>query len=311
MKKLPIFSAAAAALLMAAPMFPQGEKQGQGQAVVTVLPKGGGDSSGAPTPSLKVDGKEANVTSFVPLTGAHGSLELVMLIDGSARSSLGRQLDEMANFIQTLPPNTRVGVAYMQNGQAVMSGPLSADHAAVARELHIPAGVPGGNASPYFCLSDLAKHWPSQNTATRREVLMITDGVDEYNRRYDPDDPYVQAATQDSIRAGLVVYSIYWKDQGRADQSIYANDTGQNLLVQVTAATGGKSFWQGFGDPVSFDPYFEELGRRLRNQYELSFTIPFNGKPQVEGMKLKLSVPGTEVNSPQQVFVVGGSVAQN
>ena len=31
-------------------------------------------------------------------------------------------------------------------------------------------------------------------------------------------------------------------------------------------ATGGKSFWQGMGNPVSFQPYFEELTRRLRNQ---------------------------------------------
>jgi hypothetical protein len=142
-------------------------------------------------------------------------------------------------------------------------------------------------------------------------VLMVTNGVDNYNPRYDPDDPYVQAAMQDSIRAGLVVYSIYWANQGRFGATSYANNTGQNLLVQLTEATGGKSFWEGTGNPVSFQPYLEEFGRRLRNQYELSFVTQFNGKPAVEGMKLKLSVPGAEVNSPQQVLVAKPGVAQN
>ena len=53
---------------------------------------------------------------------------------------------------------------------------------------------------------------------------MVTDGVDNYERRYDPDDPYVQAAINDAVRARLVVYSIYWMNQGRADQTAYANN---------------------------------------------------------------------------------------
>jgi hypothetical protein len=99
-------------------------------------------------------------------------------------------------------------------------------------------------------------------------------------------------------------------DQGRANQTSYANNTGQNLMQEVTQATGGKSFWQGMGNPVSFDPYFEELTRRFRNQYELGFTTNLGSKPEVETFKLKLSAPGTEVNAPQQVLVVPAGPAQ-
>jgi hypothetical protein len=113
----------------------------------------------------------------------------------------------------------------------------------------------------------------------------------------------VQAAITDAVRARVVVYSIYWQNQGRADQSVYASNAGQNLLVEVADATGGRSFWQGTGNPVSFEPYFEELSRRLRNQYELGFTSVAGGKPEVESFKLKLSAPGTEVDAPQQVLV--------
>jgi hypothetical protein len=219
-------------------------------------------------------------------------------------------LNDLTQFVNSLPPNIRSTIGYMENGNAALTGPLTDDHAAVLKGLHIPGGVAGSNASPYFCLSDLAKRWPSQDSAARREVLMVTDGVDEYNRRYDPEDAYVQAAIADSVRAHLVVYSIYWTDQGGADQTQYANNTGQNLLTEVSQATGGKNFWQGLGNPVSFEPFLEELTRRFQNQYELSFVAPLKGKPEVEEIKLKFKAPGSEVDAPQQVFVTQAGVAQ-
>ncbi len=300
--------------ILTATAFAQGEKDGQGQAVVTILPKHEGDAAAnvsAQSAKLKVSGKDTSITNLVPLTGSRDGLDLVVLIDSAARNSLGNQLQELAQFIKTLPPTARVAVAYMQFGHASFATQFTSDHAQAIGGLHLPGGTPGSSGSPYFCLSDLAKRWPQGDRATRREVLMVTDGVDDYNRRYDPDDPYVQAAMQDAIKAGLVVYSIYWTGRGRADATQYANNTGQNLLVQVTEATGGKSFWEGSGNPVSFQPYLEEFSRRLRNQYELSFVTQFSGKPAVEGFKLKLSVPGAEVNSPQQVFVARPGVAQN
>jgi len=298
---------------LAAPACPQGEKQGHGTAIVTILPKHDGDATpgvSSTNASLKINGHEAKVGKIVPFDGNSG-VELVLLIDSGSRSSLGTQMQEMERFLNSLPPNVKAVVGYMQNGRSALAGPFSADHAEVLRGLHLPAGSSGSNGSPYFCLSDLANHWPSGDTSARREVLMITDGVDEYERRFDPDDPYVQAAKSDAVKAGLVVYSIYWRGQGQADNSAYQNNAGQSLLLDVTAATGGKSFWQGTGNPVSFQPFLEELSRRFKNQYELSFITDFNGKPQVEQMKLKLSVPGTEVDAPHEVFVTRPVPEQN
>jgi len=298
---------AAFALLGAAQAFCQSDSyQGQGQAVVMVLPKHEGEvppSVANQDLAVKLNGKNAKVTKWTPLQGPENRLELVVLIDGSARSSLGSQLEDIAHFIKSLPPNTKAAIAYMQSGNAVFVTPLSADHAQVLSALHLPGGSSGSDASPYFCLSDLAKRWPSGDRAARREVVMVTDGVDNYQRQYDPDDPYVQAAIRDSVRARLVVYSIYWQNRGRADNTAYANDTGQNLLGQVAEATGGKSFWQGMGNPVSFGPYLDELTRRFRNQYELGFVGRLDGKAEVESLRLKLSAPGTEIDSPQQVYV--------
>jgi len=84
---------------------------------------------------------------------------------------------------------------------------------------------------------------------------------------------------------------------------------GQSYLIDVTQATGGKSFWMGMGNPVSFEPYFKELTRIFQNQYELAFAAPEAGKPRVEDMKLKFKVPDAEVDSPQNVMIYPNAIA--
>jgi hypothetical protein len=301
----------AGALLMTALAFSQ--STGQGRAVVTILSKQHGESPASVSQqavSIKVNGKESTITSWTPLRGPEARLELVILIDSAARSSLGSQFSEIEHFINGLPPNTKAAIAYMWNGRAVFAGPLTADHAAVLRALHLPGGTPGSSASPYFCLSDLAKNWPSGDRGARREVVMVTDGVDNYERRFDPEDPYVEAAINDSVRAGLVVYSIYWLNQGLADSTMYANNAGQSLLMEVTEATGGENLLNGIGNPVSMQPFFEKIARRLENQYELGFSARLDGKPAAETLKVKVGGSGVEVTAPKQVFVDRAGAAE-
>jgi hypothetical protein len=302
---------AAGTILTASPAFAQ--NQGQGRAVVTILPSQKNDTVGqiaTQNLKLKVNGKESTVTGFSPLQEANSPIELVLLLDSGARTSLGTQFGDIQKFVGEMPPNTRMAIAYMMNGRAEFASQLSSNGADVLKGLHLSNGVPGSNASPYFCLSDLAKNWPSHDRTARREVLMVTDGVDNYERRFDPEDPYVEASINDSVRAGLVVYSIYWKDMGRANAGWYESNAGQNLLLMVTQATGGNSYWEGLGNPVSLDPYLKDLRRRLNNQYELSFTAPSKGKPEIESMKVDLHVPSAKVDAPQKVLVTGAASAR-
>lgn len=297
----------AGTLFSASPAFAQKDsQQGQGRAIVTVLPSSKNGSVGQISPQnlkLKVNGKESTVTSFNQLQESNSPVELVLMLDSGARASLGTQFSEIQSFVKEMPPNTKMAIAYMEQGRAAFASQLSSNAADVLKGLHLSSGIPGENASPYFCLSDLAKNWPSHDRTARREVLMVTDGVDNYERRFDPDDPYVQTAIKDSVRAGLVVYTIYWKNTGFANNTWYETNAGQNLLLMVTQATGGNSYWQGLGNPVSLQPFFQDLRRRLNNQYEVSFTAPSTGKPQVESLKVDLHVPSAKVAAPQQVLV--------
>ena len=272
------------------------------QTVVTVVPKNG-EAPELQQQNLKVwaDGKQSEVTSWQALRGDRAGLEFVVLIDDSARSSIGLQLNELSKFIQAMPPTTLVGVAYMQNGRAAFEQNLTADHALAAKALRLTSGVPGGNSSPYFCLSDLVKRWPSEDPKNRREVLMVSDGVDRYNLRYDPDNPYVQAAITDAQRARVIVNSIYFRDTGRLDRSGYETNAGQNLLAQVTQTTGGKLYWEGLSNPVSFQPFLQDLSKRLENQYELGFTARARSKPDLIQLKVKTDASRVNVDAPQRI----------
>jgi hypothetical protein len=178
----------------------------------------------------------------------------------------------------------------------------------VVSELHLP---PGPSSNPYFSLSDLAQNWPSQERQdhkVRREVVLFTDGMDPNNRRFDPDDPYVQSAIDDSVRAGLVVYTIYWRSRPDGGDNSMEATGGQSLMSEATAATGGNAYGLGTGNPVSFQPFFDDLVRRFANQYELDFAARLDRKPAIETLKLKVEGLALQVAAPQRVFVrPGGS----
>jgi hypothetical protein len=301
MKRLGISMVAGMLLMTAAAYAANNSQSEQGRAVVTVLPESdsaGQAKVGMENLKIKVNGKNSSITGWKALKGPANPLEMVLLMDSGSSSSIGTQFEEITQFVKEMPADAKIAIAYMQNGRAVLAGPLTADGKQLEHELHLPMGPGGIDASPYFCLSDLAKNWPSSDRTAHRVVLMITDGIDPYDRSINQDDPYVETAVRDSVRAGLVVYSMYW--HGRGGGNVVA---GQNRLSQLSDSTGGKSYWMGMGNPVSFDPFFTDLRRCLRNQYVLSFAVEGSGKPDVANLKLRVEGVQAKVLAPQQVYV--------
>jgi hypothetical protein len=138
------------------------------------------------------------VTDWVPAKGDHSELELFVLIDDASNSNLGLQLDDVRHFIQSQAATTMVGVAYMENGTAQILQNLTTDHALAAKALRLPLEVAGINGSPYFSLGDLIKRWPE--SSARREVLMISSGVDYFGEAAPPTLMLTQSLTKPSVR---------------------------------------------------------------------------------------------------------------
>ncbi len=278
------------------------------RAIVTVNSKASEAVTTVPQQSVSVyeNRKLQEVTGWVPLRGERSGLQLVVLLDDSSQGNLGSQLNDLRSFITALPPTAQVAIGYMRNGTPNLVQNFTADHEQAAKALRLPVGTPGINGSPYFCLSSLVKNWPG-DADIRREVIMVTDGVDRYSGgRFDPDNPYVQAATSDAQRAGVIIYSIYYRGAGRFDRNEQVTDGGQNYLTQVSGATGGKVYLEGFGNPVSFAPFLSDIQRKLQNQYELSFVA--TAKPGLQSIRVKTTQPNTSLEWPSRVQVGGVNV---
>jgi|HubBroStandDraft_6_1064221.scaffolds.fasta_scaffold20565_2 hypothetical protein len=288
-----------------------GQETSTGRAVVTVNSKAAEDVTTVPRQTMSVfeNRKLQDVTGWVPLRGERSGLQLVVLMDDSSGGNLGLQLNDIKNFLAGLPPTTQVAIGYMRNGTPNLVQNFTGDHAQAAKALRLPAGIGGSNGSPYFCLSDLVKHWPGGDSNVRREVIMVTDGVDRYSgARFDPENPYVRAATSDAQKAGVIVYSIYYRGAGRLDRSALVTDGGQNYLTQVSGDTGGKVYLEGFGNPVSFAPFLSDIQRKLQNQYELTFVS--TAKPGLQNIRVKTSQPNTTLQWPARIPIGGVTAPQ-
>ena len=249
------------------------------------------------------EGKDRDrVTEWVPAQGEQAALEFFILLDDGSSSSLGSQLQELRQFIGAQPASTKVGIAYMQNGTARIVQNLTADHDLAAKALRLPMGTGGGNGSPYFSLSDLVKHWPE--SSARREVLMVSDGIDRYYGGGDLLDPYLNEAIDDVQRAGIVVSAIYTPGVGHFGHSYWQTYWGQLYLAAVADQTGGESYYIGFsGPPVSFAPYLEDLAHRLSHQYLLTFLAKPPKRAGWQKVRVRTEVPNVDLVSADKVWV--------
>ncbi len=243
-----------------------------------------------------------NVSSWVPAKGDHADLELFILIDDSANATLATQFEDIRQFINSQPATNKVGVAYMRNGVAEMVQNLTADHTQAAKSLRIPMGIGGASASPYFSLTDLIKHWPAGSP--RREVLMISDGIDLYYEGADTQDPYVDEAIEQAQRAGVIVFAIYNPGAGHYSRSYWRSNWGQLDLSRVADETGGESYYIGFNAPaVTFVPYLDDVEHRFNNQYLLSFLAKPEKKSGMQRVKLTTELPNTELVGADRAYV--------
>ncbi len=272
--------------------------------VVTVEPKHGDTIPAINRDEVMVyEGHDRDqVVDWVPAQGDHAALQLFILIDDSSSENLGSQLQDIKQFINTQPATTQIGVAYMQNGIARIVQDLTNDHAAAAKSLRLPMGSAGANASPYFSLSDLVKKWPA--ASARREVLMVTDGIDRYYGIGDLQDPYLEAAIDDADKANIQVSAIYYPEVGHFGHSYWQTYWGQIYLSRLADQTGGESFYIGMtGPPVSFAPFLERLGRRLQHQYLLTFIPKPQKKAGWQNVRLGTELPNLDLISAGRVYV--------
>ena len=246
----------------------------------------------------------AQVADWIPLRGEHAGLELFLLLDDASDVSLGSQLEDLRQFILLQPPTTLIGVGYMRDGTVDTVQNFTNDHTLAAKALRLPMGNVGAFASPYLSVSDLIKHWPE--SSVRREILMITDGIDRFGG-VGPANPYVDTAIEQAQRAGVLIHSIFATGVGHFGRMQWPIYWGQNYLSQIATETGGQAYFLGFETPVSFAPYLQDLSRRLNHQYLLAFLAKPEKKAGLQTVRVRTEVKNVELVAATKVFVPAGS----
>jgi hypothetical protein len=275
------------------------------QMVITALPAHGNGPVERLTPgdiSVLQGDTRGEVLSLQPLTGVMAAEQLVVLLDDSSQSaSLSVHFNELRPFLEKLPATTEVAVGYMRNGTVLYVQPFTKDHDAAANSLRLPLGVPGVNGSPYFSLSDLLGHWPSKNPAQRRDVLMLTDGVDRYFGTSIIDDPYVDAAIRDAAKQKVAVYPIYLFGAGGYGRGLYTRTFAQSRLLLLAQQTGGYAYFEDFTNPVTIAPFLSDFDHRMANQYLIS-VAGLHGKG-LQTVKVVSERPDVKITAAERVYL--------
>jgi hypothetical protein len=249
------------------------------------------------------EGKERRpVTGWKPLADAE--TQLLLLIDDSAGMSFGTEIATLKQFVASLPGNFVVAVGYMRNGMTQYTQEFTKDHTAASNAIRLALGPGGADVSPYDSLTDAIKKWP-EGGAERKEVLMISSGIEGLGGGYSSDNPYVQAGIESALKAGVVVYTIYSPSAGHAGHSFWRTTWGQNFLSQLADETGGESYYLGFGAPVSFQPFLDQFKEAQQHQ----FLLTFEAKPENKAGLRQISVTvekDASIAAPRRVWVKAG-----
>jgi hypothetical protein len=180
----------------------------------------------------------------------------------------------------------------------------------------VPLTNLASGSSPYLSLSNLIEHWAAGDS--RREILMISNGIDGISANFGPNQNniYVDSAIEKAQRAGIIVSTIatsldtvddHRPDEpippGRAFPGLSLANRGKNYLNQIAEGTGGESYYYKSSAPVSFAPYLEDYNRRLNSQYLVTFLAQSSKDPSLQSVKFGTDVPHTKLVSAEKVYV--------
>jgi hypothetical protein len=288
-------------------------------------------SDGSEVPALRPDnikvkqGKDfLKINQLIPAQGENAALQLFILIDDTCDPAIGNNLSELRDFINAQPASTLVGVAYMSNATIQTTQNFTTDHALAAKAVRLPRGTVSSMDSPYLSLMSLVKGWPQQKV--RREVLMITDGIDrlrgDRSSFSQPSSrgpggpnlvgapstmatisPDADSASRNSQRYGVIVHSIYATGAGRRGRNAWEAQLGQSGIAKIADETGGEYYALGTQNVVSFKPYLDRLQRFLDNQYYLVFQAVPRKKEGLQRVDISTDVANADIAAADNVWV--------
>jgi len=286
------------------------------------------DNSEAPalrpdTVQVKQGKNVLKIDQLIPAQGDSAALQLFILIDDTCDVGLANNLNDIRDFINAQPASTTMGLAYMSNATIQIAQNFTADHALLVKALRLPRGNLSTMDSPYLSLISLVKSWPQQKV--RREVLMVTDGIDRLRGEGSSTSmsprggttsrslstmptisPDADSASRLSQRYGVIVHSIYAVGAGRLGRNAWEAQLGQSGIAKIADETGGEYFALGTQNAVSFKPYLDRIQKFIDSQYYLVFQAVPGKKDGLQRVNITTQVPNADIAAPDNVWVPAG-----
>jgi hypothetical protein len=190
----------------------------------------------------------------------------------------------------------------MQNGIATFTQQFTSDHAAAAKSIRVAMGPGGADVDPYGSLADAIKKWPDTG-AQRKEVVMISSGIEGLGGGFISNNPYVMNGINAALRAGVIAYAIYCPSVGHFGHDFWRMTWGQNFLGELADQTGGETYWIGFGPPVSFQPFLDSILGLQKNQFLLTFDARPEKKSGLQPLNIAVPKKDASIAYPAKVWV--------
>jgi hypothetical protein len=198
-------------------------------------------------------------------------VNLAILIQDDLVSHVSNELDITRDFIRSLPEGSQVMVGYIRSGSLQVRQAFTRDLGTAARSLRVLVSSTSASPyNPYVEVLEALRKFDSTTNKNPNAVLLISDGLD-VSRGFDSDSVLnsidLERAIAEAKRRDVSVFSFYAPSVGLTQRNLLAASWGQSSLNRISDETGGKAFFQGLTDFVTFNPYFERLTRAL-NQLE-------------------------------------------
>jgi hypothetical protein len=197
-------------------------------------------------------------------------LDLAILIQDDLVSHVGNELRVTRDFIQALPEGSRVMVGYIRSGSLQVRERFTSDLGQAANALRAP--VSSTSASPFNPYVEVLEGLRGFDSEARnpKALLLISDGLDT-SRGFDAASVLhsidLERSIEEAKRRKVTIYSFYAPSVGLTRRSHLAASYGQSSLNRLSNETGGKAFFEGTTDFVTFNSHFGRLVEALNERY--------------------------------------------
>jgi hypothetical protein len=252
---------------------------------------------------VKQQDSHRQVVSWEPVQPNGSDLEVMVLVDDSLTMHVANDLNDVRNFVRTLPENAKVEVAYADYGGVKVDQAFTADHAHAASAFRLPQAIPGTSNGFFDSVREAIKQWPEDSS--RHVLVVVSSGIDLTNGAEETEPELnlpLQKAINEAQRKNVVVFTVYASPDTRfLRQNQFLTLNGAGSLGRLADETGGESFWQGTTTPVSMAPYLNQIRQMLGQQYKLTFMAD----TKLNNSKLHVTAEqsGVTLRAPEYVHV--------